>query len=67
MAAAVRIARAHTGRDRIAFCGYHGWSDWYLAANLGEEDTLDGHLLPGLDPAGVPRSSRPACCPARRR
>jgi glutamate-1-semialdehyde 2,1-aminomutase len=53
MAIAVRIARAATGRDKIAFCGYHGWHDWYLAANLGS-DALDGHLLPGLDPAGVP-------------
>jgi glutamate-1-semialdehyde 2,1-aminomutase len=55
MAIAVRIARAHTGRDRVAFCGYHGWHDWYLAANLSEEHALDGHLLPGLAPAGVPR------------
>jgi glutamate-1-semialdehyde 2,1-aminomutase len=55
MAIAVRIARARTGRDRVAFCGYHGWHDWYLAANLSEERALDGHLLPGLAPAGVPR------------
>ncbi|MFZ2491224.1 MAG: aminotransferase class III-fold pyridoxal phosphate-dependent enzyme [Thermoanaerobaculia bacterium] len=55
MAIAVRIARAHTRRDKIAFCGYHGWHDWYLAANLGEETSLDGHLIPGLEPAGVPR------------
>lgn len=58
MAIAVRIARAATGRDKIAFCGYHGWSDWYLSANLnasGPHDRLDGHLLPGLEPAGVPR------------
>ncbi|MFG0332717.1 MAG: aminotransferase class III-fold pyridoxal phosphate-dependent enzyme, partial [Maioricimonas sp. JB049] len=57
MAVAVRIARATTGRDRIAICGYHGWHDWYLAANLGDErpDALVGHLLPGLAPAGVPR------------
>ena len=34
MAMAVRIARAATGRDKVAFCGYHGWHDWYLAANL---------------------------------
>jgi glutamate-1-semialdehyde 2,1-aminomutase len=54
-AVAVRIARATTGRDVIAVCGYHGWSDWYLAANLGENDSLNGHLLPGLDPAGVPK------------
>jgi len=55
MAVAVRIARAATGRDMLAFCGYHGWHDWYLSANLGETSALDGHLLPGLDPAGVPR------------
>jgi glutamate-1-semialdehyde 2,1-aminomutase len=55
MAVAVRIARAATGRDAVAFCGYHGWHDWYLSANLGETSALDGHLLPGLDPAGVPR------------
>ncbi len=56
LAVAVRIARAHTGRDRIAFCGYHGWSDWYLAANLVGEDTLEGHLLPGLAADGVPKA-----------
>ena len=55
MAIAVRVARAHTGRDKVAFCGYHGWSDWYLAANLGEDEALDAHLLPGLEPRGVPR------------
>lgn len=58
MAIAVRIARASTKKDNVVFCGYHGWHDWYLAANLGEEDTLDGHLLPGLEPAGVPRRLR---------
>ena len=54
-AIAVRIARAASGRDEIAFCGYHGWHDWYLAANLSD-DSLDGHLLPGLEPTGVPRA-----------
>lgn len=54
-AVAVRIARAASGRDGVAFCGYHGWHDWYLSANLAEHSALDGHLLPGLDPAGVPR------------
>jgi glutamate-1-semialdehyde aminotransferase len=54
MAMAVRIARAHTGRDKVAFCGYHGWSDWYLAANLGDRAALESHLLPGLEPRGVP-------------
>ncbi len=55
LSVAVRIARAHTGRDVIACCGYHGWSDWYLAANLAKDAALDGHLLPGLEPNGVPR------------
>jgi len=57
MAVAVRIARASTGRDLVAFCGYHGWHDWYLAANrapAGAADRLQGHLLPGLSPRGGP-------------
>jgi glutamate-1-semialdehyde 2,1-aminomutase len=58
MAVAVRIARATTDRSAVAVCGYHGWHDWYLAANLGEEDALRGHLLPGLEPKGVPRELR---------
>jgi glutamate-1-semialdehyde 2,1-aminomutase len=56
MAIAVRIARAATGRDKVAFCGYHGWHDWYLAANLGTENALGEHLIAGLDPAGVPKA-----------
>lgn len=63
MAAAVRIARAFSGKDRIAFCGYHGWHDWYLSANLAEKNTLDGHLLPGLKPSGVPRVLRNTALP----
>jgi glutamate-1-semialdehyde 2,1-aminomutase len=55
LAIAVRIVRATTRRDVIAFCGYHGWCDWYLAANLHADDALDGHLLTGLSPLGVPR------------
>lgn len=56
LAIAVRIARAKTGREKIAFCGYHGWSDWYLAANLHKKSALDNLLLPGLEPDGVPKS-----------
>ena len=55
MTMAIRIARAHTGRDKVAFCGYHGWHDWYLAANLGTENALGEHLISGLNPAGVPK------------
>lgn len=56
MSVAVRIGRAHTGKDKVAFCGYHGWSDWYLATNLRDAKGLNEHLLPGLDPAGVPQN-----------
>ncbi len=65
LALAVRIARAATGRSGVAFCGYHGWSDWYLAANLGDEAALDGHLLPGLQPQGVPRELAGTAVPFR--
>ncbi|HLC76274.1 MAG TPA: aminotransferase class III-fold pyridoxal phosphate-dependent enzyme [Candidatus Peribacterales bacterium] len=55
MAVAIRIARAASGKDVVAFCGYHGWHDWYIAAQLGSQDALAGHLRAGLDPAGVPQ------------
>lgn len=54
-AIAVRIARGVTGRDKVLFCGYHGWHDWYLAANLSEEANLNAHLFPGIEATGVPR------------
>jgi glutamate-1-semialdehyde 2,1-aminomutase len=54
-AIAIRIGRAASGKDKVAICGYHGWHDWYLSANLGDDKSLDGHLLPGLEPKGVPR------------
>lgn len=53
-AIAIRIARAATGRDTVAICGYHGWHDWYLATNLQNDSGLEEHLLPGLEPNGVP-------------
>ena len=62
-AVAIRIARAAAGRDKVAICGYHGWHDWYLAANLGDEQNLAGHLLPGLDPRGVPQNLRGSVLP----
>ena len=54
-AIAIRIARAASGKDQVAVCGYHGWHDWYLSANLTQDEGLSTHLLPGLDPAGVPK------------
>jgi glutamate-1-semialdehyde 2,1-aminomutase len=57
-AIAIRIARAASGKDKVAVCGYHGWHDWYLSANLGDDEKLAGHLLPGLEPKGVPQNLR---------
>lgn len=56
-AIAIRIARAASGKSKVAICGYHGWHDWYLSANhnTGDEDQLQGHLLPGLSTDGVPK------------
>ena len=53
---AIRIARAYTGKDNIAVCGYHGWHDWYLSSNLNNENSLDVHLLKNLRVEGVPKS-----------
>ena len=55
-AIAIRLARAATGKDRVAICGYHGWHDWYLATNLDGTDRLNAHLLDGLLPNGVPKA-----------
>ncbi len=50
---AIRLSRASTKKHKIAICGYHGWHDWYLAANLKGKNSLDEHLLPGLKTKGV--------------
>ena len=55
-AIAVRIARAASSKDNVAICGYHGWHDWYLAANISTKDGLNDHLLSGLEPNGVPKN-----------
>ena len=55
---AVRIARLNTSKQNILLCGYHGWHDWYLAANLSGKKNLDEHLLPGLSPSGVHKNLR---------
>ena len=53
---AIRIARAFTNKNNIAFCGYHGWHDWYLATNMSNSKNLDKQLLPGLKTRGVSNS-----------
>ena len=62
-AMAIRIARAASGKDKVAICGYHGWHDWYLSANLGDDNNLTGHLLPGLNPKGVPKNLKGSVIP----
>jgi glutamate-1-semialdehyde 2,1-aminomutase len=61
---AIRIARAASGKDKVAICGYHGWHDWYLSANHnGVGDDLSGHLLAGLSPKGVPKNLKDTVYP----
>lgn len=62
-AIAIRIARAASGKDKVAICGFHGWHDWYLSANLGDDENLSGHLLPGLEPNGVPQNLHATALP----
>ena len=62
-AAAVRIARAATGRSKVAFCGYHGWHDWYLSANIKDKNNLGSHLMTGLEPNGVPKELKNTSIP----
>ena len=52
-AMSIRIARSATSKHNIAFCGYHGWHDWYLSSNITNNKNLDNHLIPGLNPLGV--------------
>ena len=51
---AIRIARAATNNGKIAVCGYHGWHDWYLAANISNKNNLNTHLLKNIPVKGVP-------------
>jgi glutamate-1-semialdehyde aminotransferase len=54
MSVAIRIARAYSNKNKILFCGYHGWHDWYLSANLSDNKNLNNHLLPEISAKGVP-------------
>jgi glutamate-1-semialdehyde 2,1-aminomutase len=55
-AVAIRIARASTQKKNVAFCGYHGWHDWYLSANINSKKNLDYHLMSGLNFDGIPEN-----------
>jgi glutamate-1-semialdehyde 2,1-aminomutase len=65
MALAVRIARVHKKTDIVLFCGYHGWHDWYLAANLTDLSNLNEHLAQDLQPRGVPKNLANTSIPFR--
>ncbi|MEM7539554.1 MAG: aminotransferase class III-fold pyridoxal phosphate-dependent enzyme [Chloroflexota bacterium] len=53
-AVAARIARGTSGRDIILICGYHGWADWYQAANFGVDPNSGEFPFAGIEPIGVP-------------
>ena len=55
-ALAIRIARSCTKKKNVAFCGYHGWHDWYLSANINSKNNLDQHLMSGLNYDGIPEN-----------
>lgn len=65
LAVAIRIARAATNKEVILFCGYHGWSDWYIAANLGDNKALDGQHIAGLSTNGIPVGLKNTVIPFR--
>lgn len=64
-AVAVRIARGTTGRDKILFCGYHGWHDWYQAANFGVDPESGEYPFAGIEPIGIPKALAGTAIPFR--
>jgi glutamate-1-semialdehyde aminotransferase len=62
-AVAARIARGATGRDVILFCGYHGWHDWYQAANFGVDPASGEYPFAGIEPIGVPHALKDTVIP----
>jgi glutamate-1-semialdehyde aminotransferase/spore coat polysaccharide biosynthesis protein SpsF (cytidylyltransferase family) len=62
-AVAVRIARAASGKDKVAVCGYHGWHDWYLATNIINKTGLDEHLMRNVPIKGVPKNLKNSVFP----
>lgn len=51
---ALRISRCFNNKNKVAICGYHGWKDWYLSANIRKKNNLDHVLLSGLQTLGIP-------------
>ena len=63
LAIAIRISRSFTGKNNIAFCGYHGWHDWYLSSNLQNSKNLDKDLMVDLPYKGVATNLKNTCFP----
>ncbi len=53
---ALRAARSFANNYKIAFCGYHGWHDWYLSTNLQNSKNLNTHLMPYINTKGIPKN-----------
>ena len=62
-ALAIRIARSCTSKKNVAFCGYHGWHDWYLSSNINSKKNLDQHLMTGLNFDGIPKNLKNTAFP----
>jgi len=62
---ALRLARGYTNSDKVAFCGYHGWHDWYLSTNLNDKNNLNNHLLKGIKTNGVIKNLKNTVFPFR--
>ncbi|WP_320664852.1 aminotransferase class III-fold pyridoxal phosphate-dependent enzyme [Prochlorococcus sp. MIT 1223] len=61
-AISIRIARAFSKREKVAFCGYHGWHDWYMAAGK-KESALANHLFKDIKTEGIPDSLKGTSIP----
>ncbi len=54
LAISIRLARVFSRKDNVAFCGYHGWHDWYLSSNIQNKKNLNDNLIPNLSSEGIP-------------
>ena len=63
-AVSIRIARAAAeSKTNIAFCGYHGWHDWYMSSALNKKENLRNHLIEGIDNSGLPQKLKNTAFP----
>ena len=53
---AIRLARMYSGKDKVAFCGYHGWNDWFLASSNKNSNEIRKNFLPYYSNEGIPKN-----------